>query len=131
VTGPDDHPDLAHAELQAELNLGMAEAYRAAVDIGVEVALHGDGTGQCMGFLGVDPAVIRAAMGDDPATGPDPPALLDVTAADTPDDPGFVTRRSVMPAGNAWGGTPGQQAHMDGTCDPTACRYCATPQETP
>lgn len=59
-------------------------------------------------------------MGD-----PDPPTLLDVTADGQPDDPGFVARRSVMPRGNAWGGTPDQQAHMDGTCQPDACRYCA------
>lgn len=124
MTGPDDHPDLAHAGFQAELNLGLAEAYRAAVDVAVEVALHGDGAGQPLGFLSGDPAMFRDLTGNDPAADPDPPTLLDVTAAGTPDDPGFVARRSVMPAGNAWGGTPGQQAHMDGTCDP-ACRYCA------
>lgn len=125
MTGPDDHADLAHAGLQAELNLGMAEAYRAAVDVAVEVALHGDGTGRPLGFLSVDPAVIRAAMGDDPAPDIDTPALLDVAADNPPDDPGFVARRSVMPRGNAWGGTPDQQSHMDGTCQPDTCRYCA------
>lgn len=60
-----------------------------------------------------------------PTEHPEPPTLLDVLAeADPPDDPGFIARRAVMPAGNAWGGTPAQQAHMDGNC-PDGCRYCA------
>lgn len=53
------------------------------------------------------------------------PPLLDVPAGAPVDDPGFVARRSVLPPGNAWGGSPAQQAHMDGACRPVSCRYCA------
>lgn len=53
------------------------------------------------------------------------PPLLDVPAGGPVDDPGFVARRSVLPPGNAWGGSPAQQAHMEATCRPVSCRYCA------
>jgi hypothetical protein len=54
--------------------------------------------------------------------------LLDVDPGDPVDDPGFIARRAILPAGNAWGGTPAQQAHMDGACDPAGCRHCAAAQ---
>lgn len=53
------------------------------------------------------------------------PPLLDVPTGGPVDDPGFVARRSVLPPGNAWGGSAAQQAHMDGSCRPAQCRYCA------
>lgn len=53
------------------------------------------------------------------------PPLLDVPPGGPVDDPGFVRRRSVLPAGNAWGGSAEQQAHMDAACVPARCRYCA------
>lgn len=53
------------------------------------------------------------------------PPLLDVPAGPPVDDPGFIARRSLLPPGNAWGGSPAQQAHMDGVCRPASCRYCA------
>lgn len=125
MTDPTEHPDLAHAEFQAEISLGMYEAYKAAVDAEVEAALHGDGTGQPTGFLDGDLAVFRDPTGDASAADLDPPTLLDVAPdPDPPDDPGFVARRSVMPAGTAWG-TVAEQAHIAGTCQPGTCRHCA------
>ena len=50
--------------------------------------------------------------------------LLDVPDGGPVDDPGFVARQ-ILPSSNAWGGTAAQQAHLEGSCVPAGCRYCA------
>jgi hypothetical protein len=57
------------------------------------------------------------------------PPLLDVPDGGPVDDPGFVARQTLPPS-NAWGGTAAQQAHMEGSCVPAGCRYCAAAEAT-